>query len=1059
MDNKNVFANSPIADMNLSVRAYNCLKRAGIEIVSDIYKLTESDISKIRNMNDKTWKEVAENLHGLGFSVPKPLKIYFDEPNTEDKNVADSVFEELFGDKENEEADNICEPRILEITDKVKKLQKELSSVVLGQDNAINSFAEGYFKALLSIRIDKKRTKPLATYLFAGSPGVGKTFLSEQIAKNLKLPYRRFDMSEYADKEATLEFIGTDKAYKNGKCGNVTGFVERNPKCVLLFDEIEKAHINVIHLFLQMLDRGFLRDNYTDTEVPFKDTIIIFTTNAGRQLYENNTADLSAVPRNVIIDALSEDIDPVTQKPFFPPAICSRFASGNVVMFNRIESPELYKIAKNEILRSAENVNNGVGIKTTVDESVYAALLFAEGAKLDARTIKSRAENFGSSELYELLRFTSENSNRIINKLHIRSELPCGNTEIDPLFIPGEKLNILLFAKPEMVDRCKARLTSCNIISTDTLNEAKEILKNNDISVIFIDPSFDDAKHFLYLDKEDFASAQRDFRKYLQCNLFDEPTYLIFDSEFELNEEEKISFMSNGIKGFFVISKNETDTFVNEVMELCREVHIQNSIKYLLKSNKCISFETKQTFKNGSAEIVLYDFRITTSVSAEDRDLIVSDLSRPDISFNDVIGANDAKEELSYFVDYLKNPKKYAKSGVKSPKGVLLYGPPGTGKTMLAKAMAGESGVTFIATEGNKFISRYAGEGKNAVHKLFSIAKKYAPTIIFIDEIDVIAKERNGLGTVDEATLTAFFTEMDGFANNTKNPVFVLAATNYNVNPGTLKSLDSAFVRRFDRSIFIDLPGKPDRIDYINKKIKNNKNYDLTNNIIENIAVRSVGMSFANIEAVFETALRMALRQNVNVVTDDILEEAFEITCFGEEKKWDKDQLLRVARHESGHALLYWLNGNTPSYLTIVARGSHGGYMQMNDIEGKAIYTKKELLSNIQTSLAGRAAEIVYYGDVDGISTGAAGDLENATNIARSMICDYGMDAEIGLAYLSNNDNLPNRVNERINSILSHELESVIKTISENKHLIDKLVGELMEKDHLMGKEISEILG
>lgn len=1056
---KNIFADSPISDMGLSVRAYNGLTRAGVKIVSDIYNLTEKQINDMRIMNEKSWVNVVTVLYDQGFPVPRLLKQYFTNSNkTETNNIPNTVFDDLFSAKNEDLNTEYSDKSIVEITTTVKELQKSLCEVVLGQDNAINTFAEGYFKALLSIKVDKKRTKPLATYLFAGSPGVGKTFLSEQIAKKLNLPYMRFDMSEYCDKEANLEFIGTDKAYKNGKCGNVTGFVEKNPKCVILFDEIEKAHINVIHLFLQMLDSGFLRDNYTDTEVPFKDAIIIFTTNAGKQLYENSEENLSVIPRSVVIDALSKDINPVTKTPYFPAAICSRFASGNVVMFNSIKTPELYKIAKKEILRSADNIESGVGIKTIIDESVYAALLFAEGTKLDARTIKSRAENFILTELYELLRFASEKSNCNIKSLHIKSELPCGQAEIDSLFYNNGKLNVLLFSNESIAKKCEKHLSFCNIISTESIADAKNILKNNNVSLVLIDPSFEEIKNFLYLDREDFDSTQRDFRKYLQDSSFDVPTYLILDTGFKLSKEEKISFTSKGIKGFFEISENKIAAFVDDIKTLCNEIHIQNSINYLSRNNKCIKFETKQSFAGGNCEIVLYDFKFEVSVNAEDKDLIVSDLTRPNESFDDVFGANDAKEELSYFVDYLKNPNKYKKYGVKSPKGVLLYGPAGTGKTMLAKAMAGESGVTFIATEGNKFVNRYVGEGKNAVHRLFSIARKYAPTIIFIDEIDVIAKERNGLGNVDESVLTAFFTEMDGFANNSKKPVFVLAATNYNVNPGTTKSLDSAFVRRFDRSIFVDLPSKRDRIDYINNKIKHNKIFNLTDNIIENIAVRSTGMSFSSLEAVFETSLRLALRKNLEIVTDDLLEEAFEITCHGEEKQWDKEQLLRVARHECGHALLYFINGNTPSYLTIVARGNHGGYMQQGDIESKVNYTKQEMLFDIQTSLAGRAAEIVYYGESDGVSTGAASDLKRATEIARSIICDYGMDSEIGLAYISKEEPLPEKINKRTNEILLSELENAVKTIEENKHLLDNLVDELMKKDRLTGKEIVDIL-
>ena len=262
----------------------------------------------------------------------------------------------------------------------------------------------------------------------------------------------------------------------------------------------------------------------------------------------------------------------------------------------------------------------------------------------------------------------------------------------------------------------------------------------------------------------------------------------------------------------------------------------------LAKENKLISFETAQTIsKNGkNAEIKLFDFEMVVAVESEDAKNDLSSVSKPNVHFDDVIGARDAKKELTYFVEYLKNPKKYMGTGVKAPKGVILYGPPGTGKTMLAKAMACEAGVTFIAAEGNQFLKKYVGEGSEKVHELFKTARKYAPSILFIDEIDAIAKERKGgvnAGSNGEETLTAFLTEMDGFINDPSKPVFVLAATNFDVEPGKDKSLDPALMRRFDRRVYIDLPNKDDRIRFLKMKIEKNHALDISNTQIDNIAL------------------------------------------------------------------------------------------------------------------------------------------------------------------------------------------------------------------------------
>ncbi len=304
-------------------------------------------------------------------------------------------------------------------------------------------------------------------------------------------------------------------------------------------------------------------------------------------------------------------------------------------------------------------------------------------------------------------------------------------------------------------------------------------------------------------------------------------------------------------------------------------------------------------------------------------------------------------------------------------------------------------------------------------------------------------------------------TEMDGFKNDTTRPVFVLAATNFGIEAGTDKSLDQALLRRFDRRLYIDLPTKEEQIRYIHLKMKEKTALSLSEEKIENIALRSTGMSLADIASVIEFSLRSAVRSGEMKVTDEIFEEAFETFTFGEVKKWDKSLLERVARHESGHTFLYWQSGETPSYVTIVARGGHGGYMRHGG-EGRPILTKEEMLSAIRTSLGGRAAEIVYYGEKDGVSSGAAADLERATAIAKEMVCSLGMDEAVGLAtadpYDQHTAELASQIRRSVNAILDAEMKKAIALIKENKASIDALVERLLTENHLSGSEICAVL-
>lgn len=954
---------------------------------------------------------------------------------------------------------------ISKLVDKVKTLQSELLDTVYGQDNAVNVFTTGYFQAELLSMTDIDRKKPRATYLFAGPPGVGKTFLAEVAAEKLSLPFMRFDMSEYADKEANLEFCGSDKVYKNAKSGNVTGFVSEHPKCILLFDEVEKAHLCVIHLFLQMLDAGRLRDNYTDEEVSFKDAIIIFTTNAGKQLYESESdGDFSSLSRKVVLKALRNDINPLSGSSYFPAALCSRFASGNVIMFNHIMAHDLRHIAKKEILRSASNFSKNAGVSVDIDEKVYTALLFSEGGNADARMIKSRAENFFNGEIYELLRLVAsdkvQTSISDLTKIEFVTEID-ESSEAYNLFFGEEKLTALVFGSDKTVRNCKKVCKDVEIISAKTVDEAKNIISHKDICVILIDLSYGKRGSVKYLNIEDQESVSADMFDYLTKLGQSLPVYVLETSTYSLTEEEKMSLFKEGARDVVRLD----DKIGNALKQICVNVYQQQNMNLLAKTNKVVSFTTAQTVsKNGKkATIKLIDFDMAAAVDAEDSCGFVTKNNKPDVDFDDIIGAQDAKSELKYFAEYLRSPKKFAAAGVKMPKGALLYGPPGTGKTMLAKALAAQSGVTFIYTEGNKFLKKYVGEGTEKVHDLFRSARKYAPTIVFIDEIDAIAKERHGDERVaaGEETLTALLAEMDGFNVDSTKPVFVLAATNFDVAPGSPRSLDQALVRRFDRRIYVDLPTDEERKQFMLRKCAKNAMFDISEQDIDNLAVRTVGMSLSDLDSIFEFALRQALRAELNKVKVDILDEAFETYVNGEKKNWSEAEVERVARHEAGHAFLCWQSGETPSYLTIVARSDHGGYMQHDSTEKKTIYTKDELLSRIRVALGGRAAEIVCYGECGGVSTGASGDLVSATAIAERIVCSYGMVDECGLAVSDprtlRSGDVAKEVRKAVNKLLSEQMSQAIEKIRANKDMLDVLSNELMQKSHLSANEISEL--
>lgn len=984
----------------------------------------------------------------------------FDECYQDDLHRAEKALEK-------QELEKNPKLRISRLIERVKNAQRELLDRVYGQDKAVNVFTEGYFQAEMLALTDPTRQRPRATFLFAGPPGVGKTLLAETAAKILDLPFMRFDMSEYSDKEACFEFSGSDNVYKNAKAGNVTGFVAEHPECVLLFDEIEKAHLNVIHLFLQILDAGRLRDSYTDHEVSFSDTILIFTTNAGRQLYDTpGSGDFSGLSRKVILKALQRDVDPTTGSPYFPGAICSRFASGNVVMFNSIAAHDLRNIARRAVLRRVRAFTGKTGIEVDIDERVYTALLFAEGGSADARTVRSRAESFFDGELFELFRLIASDKVSTgleeLERIRIDVRLP-EDAGIVTLFERTVRPEVLLLASKETADACRNCAPEADIYDAQSVEQAKLLLLKNDIYTIVIDPSFGQRDSHGYLNLEDADSVARDFFLFARATYEETPVYILQREGVSINDEEKVSFFGSGVRGIITLDR---DTIAQQLRDVCRNLHWQRSMIDIAKANKVVNFGSSQTVSADGkfAGIQLFDFRMALAVEAEDSEHIASGSVRTDVRFENVIGADDAKRELKYFVEFLKDPRHYLGRGMRAPRGVLLYGPPGTGKTMLARAMANEAGVTFISAEGNQFLKKYVGEGPEKIHELFRTARKYAPSVVFIDEIDAIAKERRGgeNSSAAEQTLTALLTEMDGFRSDATKPVFVLAATNFEVEQGSGRSLDAALLRRFDRRIYIELPDRDDRMKYMRQSLGGNALFDVSAEKLENLAMRSAGMSLADLESVFDLALRSMIRDGGERVTDEALEEAFETFNNGERKMWDVSQLERVARHEAGHAFLCWYGGDTPSYVTVVARADHGGYMQNSDHDGKNIYTRREMLSMIRTDLGGRAAEIAYYGPEDGISTGASGDLRLATAHARQMLCSYGMDDDFGLSVITpqgmSEGVLSSDVRDAVNRLLAEQLNRAVDIVTANRDVMDILSAALLERNHMSGVELDELL-
>lgn len=447
---------------------------------------------------------------------------------------------------------------------------------------------------------------------------------------------------------------------------------------------------------------------------------------------------------------------------------------------------------------------------------------------------------------------------------------------------------------------------------------------------------------------------------------------------------------------------------------------------------------------------------------------------KPKVKFDDVAGVEEAKEEVKEIVDFLKFPDRYISLGAKIPKGVLLVGPPGTGKTLLAKAVAGEANVPFFSVSGSSFIEMFVGVGASRVRDLFENAKKEAPAIVFIDEIDAIGKSRaangfNGGNDEREQTLNQLLAEMDGF-NSDSNPVIVLAATN---RP---EVLDAALLRpgRFDRQVLVDKPDFEGRVAILkthSKDIKLASDVDL-----ESLARLTAGLAGADLANIINEAALLAGRNASSSVNQQNLVEAVERTIAGLEKKSRRINAKEkkiVAYHECGHALISEVTKGAEKVtkVSIIPRGLAAlGYTLNTPEENKFLMQKHELIARVDVLLGGRAAEQIFIKE---ISTGASNDLERATDIIKAMVSMYGMSDIAGLMVLEKqrnmflnggqslkdySDDMAKKLDEFVKNTLSDRFEDVLKTLQEYSGAIEKMVTALYETETITGEQVRNII-
>ncbi|SCY25892.1 ATP-dependent Zn proteases [Lachnospiraceae bacterium XBB2008] len=971
---------------------------------------------------------------------------------------------------------------------------------ITGQDRAVRKFIDAYEDALL---FNNNPNRPKAVYLFVGPPGVGKTMLAENFAALSGRPFKRFDMSEYTGNRQSAEgLIGFESTYINSQPGVLTEYVEKNPYAVILFDEIEKASKEVHRIFLSVLEGARLTDKFTGKAVSFSETILIFTTNAGKDLYEDNEdMDLSTISDSAVIKAL--------RGTEFPPELVSRFASNNIIVFNHLDKIALKNIAEsgfNAIKQSCLNSEEGFDIDLS-DENLSTAYMFSQ-SKLDARIISSGSRKFLGGIVRDAIKpykpFGGEAKETEVHLtkagakgLKIKISVDVDNVKdksIKDLFLPvnDEELTESNVVRALYVTDHKDQDINPTWLKKERVCSFEEFRQKVDESrdpydMYIIDLSTG-GNTYLYNSSAEGVKVIDE----LSDTPGNQIVCVVEGKGIELTELDKESLINRGVSCF--LSENESGESWKRTV--C-DAYIKRSLRLLADEGYVLGFDTDIKMENKAEETAEKTVRVSLTnlryIEAEvedagtrrkDLQTLVSESERPKVKFDDIIGADSAKHQLQDIIAYVNNPAKYEIMNCPAPRGLLLHGLPGTGKTMLAKALAGETKMAFIATTG----SELATKGAEGVEYVFDLARRKRKAIIFIDEFDALGSTRTGIQTYKEFAVNRLLTEMDGFSADKKRLIFVIAATNAAYEDrdfGIDVKIDEAVARRFGKSLVIELPSKEARIEYIKKRL-NEMNQKLEDEVIEVAADLTIGRSLAVIESYLQNCIRHAIRDSkdseekvlmyrdrfLNYLQEELFGDSNEEGRSGmddtktREITKTEDPSYHVAIHEAGHALLSCITGNEPAILTISGRGHYAGFYLPAEKQDNKIPTKREKLNDIDISLAGGIAETVIFGEEEGTTIGVSSDLEKATYIARMIITKWGMTDNIAVI---RNDRLIDRaigdttlskeILDGINAILRQEKEHTCDLIEKNKNVLVELADAVYESKgkFLTGEEIKAI--
>lgn len=980
------------------------------------------------------------------------------------------------------------------------RLEALLAERVIGQDEAIRALGQGYLYSLREPRDQGLR----GIFTFLGPPGVGKTMLAEEFARALNEAEKggqcqayeahTFALNASDDEGMKTQLFGTPSSYSNGKPGilhdlikgNEVEKLKANPRQIFVFDELEKAGEKTIQSLLTLLSKGAFNDNFQQAFVDASQCFVIFTTNLGQEFFTSaNQSGLLRGARfssdqlfDLLATAKRRTQAKIDEAPSaLSPEFVDRLRQGAAVLFNRLSIGDYARIM--DAIFLADAGGKQLLPRVLVSEQAKRLLILSLLPDLSARSLINQARRLKHRWTDEVLRLElpelqSKSADQFA--IAVDQKLDAASSEMLKTLVTSKPVKVLVVDNDERMARfvedygkASDRQIKVEALRIKPGEAVEEILKSRpDLVLLDLDLPADQLP-----DGEIKALHRqiRDTAPAVRLWLFSEERGGDFDFS-ELVEQ-------GGARGYFSFQKDAQDVVLSEdhqarFQQVLDEVVFDRVMFELERSRRKLSPDFK--FRDCKADEVepTVGVEITRLRSEQNVSLVTSPGQiapgeKPDVTFNDVFGLDRAQERLIAVVDLFKEPGKLSKFGVKAPCGYLLAGPPGTGKTHLARAVANYADCVFYPLSCGDLESKWIGETEERIRQLFQDARKYAPAVIFIDEIDAIAGKRDGVsGTTHQPyvkALNQLLACMDGFAD-TKGQILVLAATN---RP---EALDPAITRagRFDETIPIDLPKGDARRRMLEVLLAKKPCEENVKDAIPRLVPRTARLSPAQIDRVIREAVYLAVRAKRDEISINDLETATNFVRYGADKRditMTEDDRRRTAWHEAGHAVANHalFPKEILDLLTIVPNEEGAlGFMAPGDDETRTNWSADDYRNKIIMCLAGREAERLCDGaGSDAVNTGVTSDYSMATRYAWDFVARYGFDEKFGIFSVSGvpeqiQSALADPIHARVNDLLSACLEDCRKLMKANRECLRRLADVLLDKQCIDGKKVKEIV-